>query len=194
MDRRRNFIALAVLKESDPSTQREYVMHQRRRICRITFCLLVVMFACVGMPPLGKAQGIGETARAPAKLQSHRMAAGLSANIVERFSGIVPRGRMMYLPQSGQLVVYAKPELQQRIADRIRSDRSVEITSGLPGPRETDGEQVAADKEQVAAHEGGTPEKDELHQSGIRSLPLPRRPVQIVHLKELDLLIITTSH
>ncbi|QDV46319.1 hypothetical protein Enr13x_62280 [Stieleria neptunia] len=98
-----------------------------------------------------------------AKLQTHRIPDGFPEDVLAQFGSVVPTEKMMYFPERRQLVVYGKPELHLQVMKRIVA---VPLQQRAP---------------MVAAAEP---------RGHVRPLPLPRRPVKIVHLKELDLLLI----
>ncbi|MCS7471414.1 hypothetical protein NZK35_32610 [Stieleria sp. ICT_E10.1] len=98
-----------------------------------------------------------------AKLQTHGIPDGFPEDVLAQFASVIPAEKMMYFPERRQLVVYGKPELQLEVMKRIVA---VPLQQRPPS---------------VAATE---------LPGQIRALSLPRRPVKIVHLKELDLVLI----
>ncbi|MCA9139148.1 MAG: hypothetical protein KDB00_20385 [Planctomycetales bacterium] len=165
-------------------------MNQRRLAHRII--ALSMLIYGIAIPIQGRAQDYAERPHPGKTLQSHIMASGLSATVVQRFSSIVPQQRMMYLARTGQLLVYAEPELQRAIADRIRLDPVVRVAADRPS--EITGRMKIEDKDRALTLDPRNADRASEHQTSIRSLPLPDRPVQIIHLKELDLLIIMASN
>ncbi len=108
-------------------------------------------------------QDLAESSLTVAKLQTHTIPDGFPADVLAQFASVVPAEKMIYFPERRQLVVYGKPELQLEVMKRM-----VAVPRQQPPPT-------------TAAVEP---------RGQVRALSLPRRPVTIVHLKDLDLLLI----
>ncbi|QDV86628.1 hypothetical protein [Planctomycetes bacterium TBK1r] len=131
--------------------------------CSRYLCCSALLLALIVGSGNTSAQERSESTSTVAKLQTHAIPDGFPPDVLAQFASVVPVERMIYFAERRQLVVYGKPELQLEVMKRI----------------------VAVPREQRPPTTAAVEPPGQ-----VKALSLPRRPVTIVHLKDLDLLLI----
>ena len=122
-----------------------------------------------------------------ARLRVHEIPRKISYPVLDRFSLIVPCEQMMYFAKTRKLVVYAFPKIHNLLAERIAQDKNRSLQE------DSSSKQAAPESKKDGKRTNPSSEKGQKgnnSRSEIKTLAMPRGPVEIVHLKGLDLLLI----
>jgi hypothetical protein len=126
-----------------------------------------------------------------ATLRVHEIPREMSYPVLDRFSLVVPCEQMMYFAKTRKLVVYASPKIHNLVAERIEQDKDRSLREDSSSKQAAPGLNKDGKRTKPSAEKG---QKGNTSRSEIKTLAMPRGPVEIVHLKGLDLLLIRVGH